>query len=223
MKSTRAQGLVRLKGCRWKRARRWCCCFTSSLWPQLTRGRGASFARAFLFPSCRCRLLLLALGCCRLLGVVFRYILCSCRAGGFWGLCGLWGRVGRMSPTPPFISSGGWVTPPPASFLSHRGLQTQGGQSEPDMTDALIHAVSVVLVVQRGQRNYKYSTLTTTLKSSKFLNWRRCSCSFGSMGWFFILEYFRKAQNFSSPYSWPRWRRNQHKCCLISFFFLNGA
>lgn len=46
-------------------------------------------------------------------------------------------------------------------------------------------------------------TLTTTLKSSRFLNLERCSCSFGSMGCFFILEYFKKAQNFSSPYSWP--------------------
>lgn len=45
--------------------------------------------------------------------------------------------------------------------------------------------------------------LTSTLKSSMLLNLLRYSWSLGSMGWFFTFAYFRKAQNFSSPYSWP--------------------
>lgn len=66
------------------------------------------------------------------------------------------------------------------------------------------------------------ATLTTTLKSSRFLNWERCSCSFGSMGWFLILEYLRKAQNFSSPYSWPA--VGETTGCMsdsVHFFFLH--
>ncbi len=45
--------------------------------------------------------------------------------------------------------------------------------------------------------------LTSTLKSSRRLNLLKYCCSLGSTSMFFDLEYFRKAQNFSSPYSWP--------------------
>lgn len=96
-----------------------------------THRRGASFiwCSTFLLPSSRVRLLPLVGGgggC--FLGVVFGCVLCSgsgglsCSVGGFGGLRWFWGSVGRMSPTPPFIPSRGWVTPPSASLFSHGGL-----------------------------------------------------------------------------------------------------
>lgn len=80
----------------------------------------------FLLPMLR----LLSLGrscwCCCFLGVIFRRVVCGGgRGGGLRGLRGFWGRVGRMSPTPTFIPSWGWVTSPPASLLSHWRLWTK--------------------------------------------------------------------------------------------------
>ena len=50
---------------------------------------------------------------------------------------------------------------------------------------------------------------TTTLKSSRVLNLDRCSCRRGSRRCLGVREYFRKAQNFSRPYSWPTTRHKQ--------------
>lgn len=96
--------------------------------------RRASFmwCTTFLLPSSGFCLLALCRCCrCCFLGFVFGCGLCSgggwgrlsWSAGGFGGLRGLWGSVGRMSPTPPFIPSRGWGTPPPAAIVSYRGLQ----------------------------------------------------------------------------------------------------
>lgn len=78
----------------------------------------------FLLPMLR----LLSLGrscwCCCFLGVVFRRVVCG-GGGGLRGLHGFWGRIGRMSPTPAFIPSWGWVTSPPASLLSYWRLWTK--------------------------------------------------------------------------------------------------
>lgn len=97
-------------------------------------GRGASFiwCTTFLLPGSGFCLLALCRCCrCCFLGFVFGCGLCSgggwgrlsWSAGGFGGLRGLWGSVGRMSPTPPFIPSRGRGTPPPAAIVSYRGLQ----------------------------------------------------------------------------------------------------
>lgn len=53
--------------------------------------------------------------------------------------------------------------------------------------------------------------LTSILKSSRRLNLPRYSCSLGSISKVLALEYLRKAQNFSSPYSWPEVGRKQQK------------
>lgn len=53
--------------------------------------------------------------------------------------------------------------------------------------------------------------LTSILKSSRRLNLHRYSCSLGSISKVLALEYLRKAQNFSSPYSWPEVGRKQQK------------
>lgn len=53
--------------------------------------------------------------------------------------------------------------------------------------------------------------LTSILKSSRRLNLLRYSCSLGSISKGLALEYLRKAQNFSSPYSWPVERSHKWK------------
>lgn len=111
---------------------------SASLLSKPTPSGGASFiwCNTFLLPASGLRLLHLG-GCCRFLAVVFGCVLygggggsnnrggLSGGAGGLGGLRRLWGSVGRMSPTPPFIPSRGWVMSPPASLLSHRGLWAQ--------------------------------------------------------------------------------------------------
>lgn len=252
-------------------------------------GRGASFiwCTTFLLPSSGFCLLALCRCCrCCFLGFVFGRGLCSgggwgrlsWSAGGFGGLCGLWGSVGRMSPTPPFIPSRGRGTPPPAAIVSYRGLQRviTGKQSVTRSLTRIVYfcwdqmiqfydcrrrlsssesvSVSVwnndvriilyedilaslfvnnsfspiklagkehssVEIHEASFQTCSQQTLTTTLKSSKFLNCERCSCSFGSIGWFFIFEYFKKAQNFSSPYSWPG-KGNARKSSFIQCWIL---
>lgn len=53
--------------------------------------------------------------------------------------------------------------------------------------------------------------LTSILKSSRRLNLLKHSCSLGSISKLLALEYLRKAQNFSSPYSCPVGTKD--KCC----------
>lgn len=57
--------------------------------------------------------------------------------------------------------------------------------------------------LSRTSRVRERVSLTSTRKSSRRRNLPRYSCSLGSMSKFLALEYFKKAQNFSSPYSWP--------------------
>lgn len=74
------------------------------------------------------------------------------------------------------------------------------------LTQSSIQSVSKSVTVSYQQRESisVSGSHTSTLKSSMLLNLWRCSCSLGSITWPLICEYFRKAQNFSRPYSWPK-------------------
>lgn len=149
-----------------------CCCAPLLSNPHLQEGASFIWCNTFLLPTSGLRLL--HLGSCCFLGVVFGCVRCcglGGGAGGFGGLRGLWGRVGWMTPTPPLIPSRGWVMPPPAALLSHRGLRAQrSGSTYRHWVFVNTHTCSICSLLQPGICRQLLVSISCTLQSDWIKN-----------------------------------------------------